>query len=74
MLTVTRFGLFPTLRKWRWNKGRPQFSRHNCPSGVRLHCRKCGITRLTVGELQKLICDKVESPCCPKCGSVASFV
>lgn len=43
-------------------------------SGVRLRCRKCGIVKLTMDELQKLVLVNPDSRRCPTCGSIAVFV
>jgi hypothetical protein len=43
-------------------------------SGVRLHCHKCGILRLTMEELHRLALCRPDSRRCPECGSIAEFV
>jgi uncharacterized OB-fold protein len=54
--------------------GRTQFIKNKDYSGVRLRCKECGIVRLTLHELRKLVSDKLKSRRCPKCGAVGELV
>jgi hypothetical protein len=51
-----------------------EFRTDSTYSGVRLRCKECGVTKLTVEELRKLIHTKPESRRCPTCGSIVAFI